>query len=137
MKLLDNRHGRFEEKQFIFVHSLADATSQPRIGPVRIVSMCEAHVSNRAERLKLFGLLDHLDTTQPSPKRSVVAGKVRPSSEQFLDLGDAARVACLVPDAAERGDRRCFQRFRYDVEGGIDLLSLTFSISDASKAVAA
>src|ERR1700722_3013292 len=83
--------------------------------------MRKAHASNRAKCLKLFGLLDHLDAAEPSPKRAAVAGKIRPSSKQFLDLGDAGRVARLVTDAAKRGDRRCFQRFGYDVEGGIDL----------------
>ena len=82
--------------------------------------MREAHVPNRTERLKLFRLLDHLDAAEPSPKRAAVAGQLRPFSKQFFDLGDASHVACSVPDAAKRRDRCCFQRLRYDVEGGVD-----------------
>jgi hypothetical protein len=59
---LDDQECRFEETRFVFVHGLAHVAPQSRVGPVRIVSTREAHVPNRAERLKLFGLLDHLNT---------------------------------------------------------------------------
>ena len=61
MELLDNQDCRFDEKRFVVVPGSPHTGPQPRVGPVGIVRMGEAHVPNRPERLKLFGLPDHLN----------------------------------------------------------------------------